>query len=125
MARVPNSIGITGPIAPIDEADRYPTHFSQYGFGGYYAVATYSDLANISTSRLGNGEPLVYVIDENRFYLWVNAAWVLISASGTCCEIVGTEADGDNIVSFACGDPPEVLPWFMDNLNFLENNVFT
>lgn len=102
MAQVPNSIPITGPITPIDDADKYPTHFSKYGVGGFYSVNTYADLELISTSRLGDGEPLIYVKSDNRFYMYKNDTWSLVDFSNgnSCCDIVDYDVDGDEVVVF-------------------------
>lgn len=75
MAKVPNSIGITGPVAPLDAADLYPTHFSRYGVGGYRAVETVADLDDIPVSYLASGEPLVLIRSTLQLYIYLNEQW--------------------------------------------------
>lgn len=77
MSAIPNTIGLTGGIAPLDSTDTFATHYSDYGKGGYRAVELYSDLANISSDRLGDGEPLVYVKELKLWYFYLDDEWVI------------------------------------------------
>lgn len=126
MAAVPNSVRISGPIAPFDAGDNYATHISKYGVGGYYAVPTFEDLALIPASRLGDGEPLVYVKALAKFYMYLDAAWVEVAfGGGDCCTVFGTELDGDQLIRIHCEAPVNGNNWFFDNFNVLNNTRLT
>ena len=103
MAAVPNSIGISGGIAPFDENDTYSTHYSKFGLGGYRAVDLFTDLASIPLSRLGDGEPLVYVKELKLWYFYLDDAWVIAPFSSNQIAYKTLEANltltsGDNAI---------------------------
>jgi hypothetical protein len=115
MANIPNSIGLTGPIAPLDDRDTYPTHFSQYGAGGLLAVDTVESLSSLSALRLGNGEPLVYVRATGEWWQYINNSWVLATFN-SILKPESVESDGDVVVSFIQGYPS----WYLDDNSFLD-----
>ena len=75
MAVIPNSVRVTGLIAPSDDTDVYPSHDSTYGKGGYREVADIPALAAIPSDRQrvgmlvwvadsdGLGNPQTYILD--------------------------------------------------------------
>jgi hypothetical protein len=65
MANFENTIGITGPVSPIDERDTYPTHFARLGKGGFYRVATLADRNLISDDRREQGLTVLVTDDLN------------------------------------------------------------
>lgn len=128
MATIPNTVPLTGPIAPLDSRDTYSTHFSKYGTGGYYSVQQYDDLGQIPANRLLEGEPLVYVREINRWYVYINSEWRLadFSNGSTCCLIIGIEPDNDDVVTLLCRPPADSDPlWWMDDDGYLQDTIFT
>lgn len=59
---------VVGPITPYSTLDKYPTHYAEYGKGGYRTVNTLADLNSIPVDRCEAGM-LVYVIAENKAYV--------------------------------------------------------
>ena len=80
MAQIPGTIGITGAVAPVDSTDKYPTHFAKFGKGGYYAVQNINERDNIPSERKEEGL-LVYVLQENKPYIWKNNTWSFFISS--------------------------------------------
>lgn len=65
-------IQITAPIIPcLPEENQFPSHFSQYGFGGWREVETVDDLYNISAVYRSVGMA-VYVKETNNIYILNN-----------------------------------------------------
>ena len=60
---------LAGPIVPFTTDDKYPTHYAQYGKGGFRCVETESDLESIPVMRREVGM-LVYVISSKYAYQW-------------------------------------------------------
>jgi len=60
---IPNTVPITGPIAPTAVGDTYPSHTEEYGRGGYRSVADNTERDNIPAGRRSAGM-LVYVIGD-------------------------------------------------------------
>ena len=54
---------ISSPILPFTDIDKYPTHFSEYGKGGYKTVNTIAERDAIPEERLDPG-CIVYVAEE-------------------------------------------------------------
>jgi len=59
---------VTGPIVPSDTADTYPTHFDQYGAGGYRSVADEIAKEAIPTARRSAGM-MVHVRSNGAVYI--------------------------------------------------------
>jgi len=74
MATIPGTIPMSGPIAPRSTRDRYPTHYDQYGHGGYQSVLTITDRDNIKSDRRKNGM-LVYIVEDDVTYILKENAW--------------------------------------------------
>lgn len=68
MPPIPNTVQVTGPVAPTKESDEYPTHYDYYGSGGYRSVQTITDRNNISHDRRREGM-LCRVINESNVYV--------------------------------------------------------
>lgn len=83
MSNVTNISGtnVAAPIAPFTSADNYPTHYAQYGKGGFRTVDTYGDLNKIPEPRLEEGM-LVYVIEDKHAYQWIEGNWVKSKVGG-------------------------------------------
>jgi hypothetical protein len=58
---IPNTVPITGPIAPTAVGDTYPSHLAEYGKGGYRTVADTTERDAIPAARREEGMQ-VYVI---------------------------------------------------------------
>lgn len=67
MAKIPNTIPVTGMIAPTDSLDTYATHDNAYGKGGFKAVATTSDRDAITADRRA-ANMVVFVDEDKTFY---------------------------------------------------------
>lgn len=70
----PGTVGVTGPVAPKNAAERYPAHDSFWGKGGYREVADITARDNIPSERQrvgmlvwvadrGDGNPETYILD--------------------------------------------------------------
>lgn len=67
MASIPNSVRVTGFIAPTDSNDTYPVTDPQYQKGGWRQVATLAERDAISLQRRTKGM-VVFVVDEKVSY---------------------------------------------------------
>ncbi len=65
---------VAAPLAPFTEEDRYPTHYSRYGKGGFKCVRTLDERDTIPTDRLET-PTLCYVDDLDLFYKWNGEQW--------------------------------------------------
>lgn len=65
---------IAAPIAPFTDEDRYPTHYSKFGKGGFKCVKTLDERNAIPTERL-EVPTLCYVNDLDLFYKWNGEQW--------------------------------------------------
>lgn len=74
MAAYTGTIPIAAPISPRDTRHKYPTHFDQFGKGGYQSVLSISERDSITTDRKKNGM-LVYVIGEDKTYILKENNW--------------------------------------------------
>lgn len=86
---ISGTVQVTGPIAPTDASDTYPSHFALYGKGGHRSVADLTARNAISTARRVEGM-LVYTESDEQTWRLLPAPWV------------GTNADW---VEFDGGDP--------------------
>lgn len=59
----PGTVGVTGPVAPKNSAEKYPAHDSQWGKGGYREVADIAARDAIPSERQRVGM-LVWVADR-------------------------------------------------------------
>ena len=113
MAVIPNSVRITGPVAPTDDADVYPSHDATWGKGGFRTapdLATTPFLArdNIPADRRHIGM-VVYVEDTGvpgpsgppAMYQLVggilNGNWQLFTGAGEWADLTTHLAPVDGI----------------------------
>lgn len=66
MVKIPGT-NVASGITPFSTEDRFPTHYSQYGKGGWRYVETKLELNRIPMERREYGM-VVYVKEENRHY---------------------------------------------------------
>jgi hypothetical protein len=89
MAKIPNSIGITGLLAPKDSADKYAIYDAQFMKGGLHSVTTIAERDALPTERRAVGM-LCAVADDGlgraKVYQLVggitNASWVDFAGAG-------------------------------------------
>lgn len=65
---------VYAPIVPGTDEDKYPTHYSNFGKGGFKCVRTMIDRDAIPADRL-EVPTLCYVFDEDLFYVWDGSQW--------------------------------------------------
>ena len=68
MSELKNTLRISAPISPYDSRDTYPTHFEEYGHGGYRSVNDIPERDAIPKLRRKQGM-LVYVKSEEKWYI--------------------------------------------------------
>ncbi|MES2386477.1 MAG: hypothetical protein V4543_00640 [Bacteroidota bacterium] len=67
MGKLPNSVPVTGTIAPYDEADKYPVTDPTYGIDGLRSVANAAARNEITAERRRAGM-LVYTRDSDKYW---------------------------------------------------------
>lgn len=65
---------IYAPIVPGTDEDKYPTHYSKYGKGGFKCVRTLAERDAVPLDRL-DVPTLCYVLNEDLFYMWDGSKW--------------------------------------------------
>ncbi|MGN0235839.1 MAG: carboxypeptidase-like regulatory domain-containing protein [Paludibacteraceae bacterium] len=65
---------LAAAIVPFTTEDTYPTHYSEYGKGGWHSVATKEDLDNIPEGRRSEGMA-VYVVSDKTLYILHGSVW--------------------------------------------------
>ncbi len=81
MSDILYGTNVSSPIVPFTSDDEFPTHDAKYGKGGFRAVATTAERDAITTYRKDPGM-FVYVIEEQKLYVYRNNAWVEWSSGG-------------------------------------------
>ena len=66
---------IYAPIVPGTNEDKYPTHHSKYGKGGFKCVRTIEERNLIPIDRL-EIPTLCYVLDDDLFFVWDGSEWL-------------------------------------------------
>lgn len=66
---------VSSPIVPFTTDDQFPTHDAKYGKGGFRSVATTAERDAITTDRKEPGM-FVYVVENEKLYVYKNNAWV-------------------------------------------------
>lgn len=99
---------IYAPIVPGTDEDRYPTHYSRYGKGGFKCVRTIAERDAIPVDRL-EIPTMSYVFDEDLFYVWDGSQWNLKEMGGVDVGLqrnvrIVNELDSKN-VSASKGEP--------------------
>jgi hypothetical protein len=89
MSKYTGTISLSGPITPRDTRDSYPTHFDQFGKGGYQAVQTLSDRDNIKDGRKKEGM-LVYVVENDTSYILKANVWSEVKIEITVQSLDGS-----------------------------------
>jgi hypothetical protein len=135
MAVIPGTIRLTGAVAPNDSEDTYPTHFPKYGKGGYYSVGTIAERNAISPERLETGL-LVYVVAEDKIYLYKNNSWEIFSTSSSLTPIatsstLGSVIAGDDfsisqlgVLNYGPNKLVNVTLTANTSINLGKNNIF-
>jgi len=74
MSKELKGTNIYAPIVPGTDEDKYPTHYSKYGKGGFKCVRTIAERDAIPVNRL-EVPTLCYVFDEDLFFVWDGTIW--------------------------------------------------
>lgn len=72
---------IYAPIVPGTDEDKYPTHHSIYGKGGFKCVLTTAERDAIPVDRL-EVPTLCYVFEDDLFYVWDGSLWNIKEMGG-------------------------------------------
>lgn len=73
---------LASAIVPFTDADQFPTHYAQYGKGGWRSVATVEERDSIPEMRLEEGM-VVYVTESQTPFIYIDGAWQeLVTGSG-------------------------------------------
>lgn len=72
---------IYAPIVPGTDEDKYPTHHSIYGKGGFKCVRSTAERDAIPVDRL-EVPTLCYVFDDDLFYVWDGSLWNIKEMGG-------------------------------------------
>lgn len=85
MTRIPGT-NVASGIVPFTTEDEFPTHYSEYGKGGWREVATIAERDSITSTRRKLGMA-VYVQETDKVYILKrgisNEYWVPMSDSGS------------------------------------------
>lgn len=88
MAVIPGSVRVTGPIAPTDDTDVYPSHSARWGHGGLRSAADKPARNAITAERREEGM-LVFTLDTSEYWQllpspWAydNTDWALLATGG-------------------------------------------
>lgn len=63
-----NGTNVAAPVVPFSDYDIFPTHYAQYGRGGWRSVKTIEDRDTIPYRRLEHGA-VVYVEETDTAYV--------------------------------------------------------
>lgn len=84
MSKIPGT-NVASGIVPFTTEDEFPTHYSEYGKGGWREVATIAERDSITSQRRKIGMA-VYVSETDKVYILKNGTsneyWVPMSNSG-------------------------------------------
>ena len=84
MTKIPGT-NVASGIVPFTTEDEFPTHYSEYGKGGWREVTTIAERDSITTARRKLGMA-VYVQETDKIYILKrgisNEYWVPMSSSG-------------------------------------------
>ena len=90
MAQIPNSVPLTGVIAPTDSADRFPVTDPIYGIDGLRCVSTSAERDAIPDERKRHGM-LVFTQDDGRYWsLQPNGGWLEFTVNADTLHILIT-----------------------------------
>jgi len=99
MAAIENTIKFTSPISPTDTLDKYPTHFTEYGKGGFRAVADAAARLAITDARREEGM-WVYQIDTQTVWTLEDG---ILDSDWTTVDIGGGGGVGGAVQPYAAG----------------------
>lgn len=110
MASIPNSVALTGVIAPTDTADRYPVLDPLYGIDGLRSVANLAERDAIPTERRREGM-LVYTRADGKYWklgaTLANSSWSEFSGgAGGNLSNYYTRSETDTEIQIAIGNIP-------------------
>lgn len=111
MASIPGTTPILGGVAPNDDADTYPAHYEQWGYGGWRTVASNTARDAIPSGHRKEGM-LVQVLSPRAYYQLAsglaNSDWYQVSIKA-CPETVNTVTELKAIPTSRCGGVVHVL----------------
>ena len=85
MAQIPNSVPLTGVVAPTDDQDTFPVIDPLYGIDGLRSVATLAERDAIASDRRREGM-LVYTRSDKKYWTLgedlSNASWAEFRPGG-------------------------------------------
>ena len=91
-----SKIDIPAGISPINDVSEFPTHYSDFGFGGMRTVSTTAERDNIPSLRRVDGM-IVYVENDETYYRLdggiTNTDWVEFSSGSAGNQVGLTEID--------------------------------
>ena len=134
MAKINNTIPVTGIISPTDDRDTYPVTTEEYNRGGYRAVKTYDDMLNIPEERRKEGMK-VFCIDTQIEYVLLNNNFQEVSSGnggGSTNVAIGNglikqkgviSIDTDVVGTVEQIKTKQDILTLSDNLKFKTNNV--
>lgn len=79
---IPGGTMILGPVSTVDPGDTYPTHWAEFGKGGWRSAGNWTELNAIPADRIENGMS-VWQVDSNRWFIRISGAWTAFEPSGT------------------------------------------
>lgn len=79
---IPGGTMILGPVSTVDPGDTYPTHWAEFGKGGWRSAGNWAELNAIPAERIENGMS-VWQVDSNRWFIRISGAWTAFEPSGT------------------------------------------
>lgn len=120
MASIPNSVPLTGVIAPTDTADRYPVLDPLYGIDGLRSVANTAERDAIPTERRREGM-LVYTRADGKYWKLgnnlSNMSWAEFSGgTGGNLSNYYTRSETDSEIQIAISNiPPTDLSNYLNS----------
>ena len=79
---------VAAAVVPFSTEDQFPTHFAEYGKGGWRSVLTKDDLDEIPSVRREDGMA-VFVVEESSVYVHLDGAFKKFSGVGDFDDIKG------------------------------------
>ena len=90
MSKIPGT-NVASGIVPFTTEDEFPTHYSEYGKGGWREVQTIAERDSITTARRKIGMA-VYVCETDKVYVLKNGLsneyWFPMSTGGSSSTYV-------------------------------------
>ena len=136
MAEIPSNINpkseVVSPITPTADSSLYPTHFSDFGFGGLRTVATIVERDAISTQRRVEGM-LAFVEADSKYYTLASdlTTWTEFSSGGGGTsevgriEVIVVNNTGATITGFTSTTSPRYIYSLQDDVYDQSTNTVT